>query len=308
MGAESLELGFHMARYLIDSQGRVWDPFDDHLLVNIGDPDPDYDLISYGVRNLGFIDILVESGQDAVTTVRMRELAVTTAALFAASELIARVAVGPVTIISGAEQWSERQFDRPSAAVAWLREQSTAEVLTTGFSDIAVIPEDLGRLSNRRLNAIEQDDDRLALLFKKWRISSGKFSYDTTQFMVNFGLLDRATLAQSFDGVLVWKHVGQNLNLYERDDKAWHLSLVGRPVDQQNDRNYGAFIQSSFEQSIARSQPRLDHVDAVIRNRRGAHRSRYNRLILPWEADDGSKMISTLSYKTDQDLEINGPA
>ncbi len=295
-----------MPRYLIDSQGRVWDPFDDSLLVALGDPEPDYDLVSYAVRNLGFVEVVVGERPDApMTTVRVRELAVTPAALLAASEMIARVAVGPVTIVSGTEQWTERHFSSSAAAVEWLQSQTHADVLTTTFSDIAVVSEDLGKLSNRRLNAIEQNEDRLALLFKKWRIASGKFSYDTTQFMVNFGLLDRATLAHSSDsGALVWQHVGQSLNLYERDDKAWHLTLVGRPVDQQNDRNYGAFIQKSFHQAITRNEPRLDHVDAVIRNRSGSHRSRYDRLVLPWQADDGTKLISTLSYKTDRDLEF----
>jgi hypothetical protein len=291
-----------MPRYLIDSQGKVWDPFDDRLLVMLGDPDPDYDIVSYAVRNLGFVDVLVDS---AATIVRIRELAVTAAALFGASELISRVALGPVTMITGTQQWTERHFDSAASAIAWLEERNTAEVLTTGFSDIAVVAEDLGRLSNRRLNAIEQSDDRLALMFKKWRIASGKFSYDAMQFMVNFGLLDRATLAHAAEGgAFVWQHVGQNLNLYERDDRTWHLSLVGRPVSQQHDRNYGAFIQSSFHQAITRNEPRLDHVDAVIRNRAGSHRSRYNRLVLPWQADDGTSVISTLSYKTDQDLEF----
>jgi hypothetical protein len=292
-----------MPHYLIDSQGRVWDPFDDQLLVTLGDPEPDYDLVSYAVRNLGFVDVLVDTA--AGTIVRIRELAVTTPALFAASDLISRVAGGPVTIISGTDNWSERHFETARDAIDWLHDRTHADVLSTSYSDIAVVPQDIGRLSNRRLNALEQNDDRLALLFKKWRISSGRFSYDTTQFMVNFGLLDRATLAHAADtGSFVWQHVGQKLNLYERDDKAWHLTLVGRPIDQQNDKNYGAFIQSSFHQAIVRNEPRLDHVDAVIRNRRGAHRSRYNRLVLPWAAEDGTKVISTLSYKTDDDLEF----
>lgn len=293
-----------MPRYLIDSQGRVWDPFDDHLLVTLGDPDPDYDLVSYAVRNLGFVDVLV-GDEVAGTTIRVRELAVTAPALFAASALVARVSVGPVTIISGTDSWSERHFEAADDAVAWLQERTNADVLSTGFSDIAVVSQDIARLSNRRLNALEQNDDRLALLFKKWRISSGRFSYDTTQFMVNFGLLDRTALARPTDGgALVWHHLGSRLNVYERDDKVWHLTFVGRPVDQQNDPNYGAFIQKAFQQTIASGEPRLDHIDAVVRNRHGAHRTRYDRLILPWEANDGQKVISTLSYKTDEDVEI----
>jgi hypothetical protein len=294
-----------MRRYLIDSQGRVWDPFDEQLLVKLGDPDPDYDIVSYAVRNLGFVDVTLAHGEDEVTVVRIRELAVTTPALFAASEVISRLAVGPVAVISGNEQWTERRFDRPAEAVAWLRERTNAEVLVTGFSDIAVVTQDLGRLSHRRLNTIEQNDDRLALLFKKWRIASGRFSYDTTEFMVNFGLLDRAALAQpSNDGTLLWNHLGHKLNVYERDDKVWHLSMVGRPVDEQNDSNYGAFTRTTFQHALANGQPRLDHVDAVIRNRRGAHRTRYDRLILPWQTEEGAKILSTLSYKTEHDTEM----
>ena len=293
-----------MPRYLIDSQGHIWDPFDDRLLVMLGDPDPDYDLVSYAVRNLGFVDVLVPDKND-VTTVRIRELAVTAPALFAASELIARLSAGPVAVISGNERWTERRFDEPAEAVAWLRERTNAEVLTSGFSDIAVVPQDLGRLSNRRLNSLDQDDDRLALLFKKWRIASGRYSYGTTEFMVNFGLLDRAAMARPAEaGSIVWDHLGQKLNMYERDDKTWHLALVGQPVGQQSDANYGTFVHHSFKQTLESRTPRLDHVDAVIRNRRGAHRSRYDRLILPWDTEDGGRIITTLSYKTDRDVEI----
>ncbi|HTY66085.1 MAG TPA: hypothetical protein VMH36_05510 [Alphaproteobacteria bacterium] len=294
-----------MARYLIDGQGHVWDPFDDQLLVVLGDPDPDYDLVSYAVRNLGFVDVAVPAGPEDVTTIRLREVAVTAPALLATSELIARLPVGPVVIISSNEHWTEQRFDTPSSAVAWLLDRVNSDSVAVHFSDIAVVPQDLSRLSNRRLNALEQNDDRLALFFKKWRIASGRYSYDTTEFMVNFGLLDRAALARpSHSGAIVWDHLGHKLNMYERDDKTWHLTLVGCPVDQQNDSNYGTFVNKTFRETLESRQPRLDHVDAVIRNRTGAHRSRYDRLILPWETEDGSKIISTLSYKTDRDLDL----
>ena len=52
-------------------------------------------------------------------------------------------------------------------------------------------------------------DDRLALLFKKWRITSRRFSYDVAQFMVNFGLFDRATLARPGDEGTIVLEVAQ---------------------------------------------------------------------------------------------------
>lgn len=294
-----------MARYLIDSNGRVWDPFDQRLLAELGDPDPDYDLVSYAVRNLGFVEVsLTETDGLASTTVRYRQLAVTAKALAAAAELISQLPPGEVKVISGEERWTERRFDEPATAFTWFQEES-ASAPVVGFKNIAVVPQDLGRLSNRRLQGLDQNDDRLALLFKKWRITSRRFSYDVAQFMVNFGLFDRATLARpAEEGTIVWHHLGDKLNMYERDDKAWHLDLVGRPVAQQRDENYGAFVQTAFQRAIVSGEPRLDHVDAVIRNQRGSHRSRYDRLILPWTSDHGGSVITTLSYKTDPDLDV----
>jgi hypothetical protein len=288
-------------QYLIDGTGRIWDPYDSDLLAELGEVDPDFDLVDYCVRNLGMIQIAAAVA-DGCTAVRFRWLAVTQTALKAAASLLTNLPAGPVEVLTAEDHWTSKRFEDAAEAAIWL----TAERLTTmnvSFQDVVVVPRGLNQLAERRLNSLTQDEDRLALLFKKWRIASQAYSPDVSEFMVKFGLLDRAVLVrENEDKTFVFEHVGTRINMYA--DEAWRYNTIGKPVTDQPDGNYAKYVQSMMQEVKQSKTPKFDHVDAIIRDGRGAHRTRYDRLVLPWRYSNDTVIVTTLSYKTDTDQRL----
>src|SRR5258708_37172493 len=98
-------------QYLIDGAGRVWDPYDSDLLAELGEVDPDFDLIDYCVRNLGMVYIVTEN---ELTRVRFRWVAVGSVALRAVADILLTLPHSAIRIASGELRGSERQLpDRP---------------------------------------------------------------------------------------------------------------------------------------------------------------------------------------------------
>ena len=219
-------------QYLIDGTGRIWDPYDSDLLAELGEVDPDFDLVDYCVRNLGMVHIVTE--QQQVTRIRFRWVAVSSVALKVASDIVSTLPHNEVRIACEEAQWTERNFADAPAALAWLvTEQGSA----FQYSDVATTPRDVKYLSNRRLNSLAENDDKLALLFKKWRIAGRNFSPDIALFLTQFGLLDRAVLARQTEArSIVWEHIGSQLNMYG-GTADWQHTLLGRPVTEQPDQN-----------------------------------------------------------------------
>lgn len=323
-----------MNRYLIDGEGRVWDPFDDRLLAELGDPDPDYDVIAFAVRNLGFIELRVAVpgvspamprvppvpserkpllgvvapaiplvGKEALhsTLIRFRQISVQPKALAAARRLLATFPPGKIDVIYDTEGQNRLAFTDTAAALAWLESGTLEAASDHVFRDVAVVPRSLQALSERRLSALEESDDLLALLFKKWRMSGTRFTQETSGFMVRFGLLDRAVIAQETDSSIVFAHVGPGLTVYDGHEEGWTYKLTGQPISSQPDANFGRYTEAAFRDVLDQRKPAFDHVDAVIRDRRGSRRNRYDRLLLPWISEAGNRILTTLSYKTAPD-------
>ncbi len=294
-----------MARYLVDSAGRVWDPYDHGLLQELGDPDPDYDIIEYAVRNLGFVSVDAQGAGEFAALIRFRRLCLTDTALSVTRRLIATLPNGPIKIMCETEQWEEFSFPDADAALSWL--SSGSPTLAGTFRDITTLPRGLSSLSERRLNSLDQHEDLFALLFKKWRMTSGVFTPDFAQFMVRFGILDRAVIAAESQSSLVFQHIGLNINLYAgHQEEGWNFRMAGQPVSAQPDPNVAKYTELAFRNSLDKNEPAFDHVDAVIRDTEGARRHRYDRLLLPWRSNEGEvRMVTTLSYKTDPDLVLS---
>jgi hypothetical protein len=297
-----------MPRYLIDSAGRVWDPFDEQLLAVLGDADPDYDILAYAVRNLGAVDVNV---RDQVATLRFRWLTVSRGALASLTRMLITLPVDAVVIHSETKLWNEHRFLNTAEAIEWL------EAAQEGGSDISkainrqekshhlvATPRTLKSIGDRPLSRLEEADDHFSFFFKKWRLAQKKFSTDITEALVRFGDLDRSVVAreQSSNSTLVFEHVGSRITLYNRSDDAWTFRFSGRPVTEQPDPEYGRYTDRVFRQVLDSAEPRFDHIDAVVSDGRGAQRFQYDRLLLPWQLNSGERVLTSLSFKTSPDL------
>lgn len=285
-------------RLIVDRDGSVWSAYDESLVERWGYPEPDFDLPSFAVRNLGAVDILVDEQQ---TTITFRWLTVKAEALAGAVQMLEQIPPREVIVRCETHSWTDQRFLSPAEAISWIAANRT---LWLGASSRSVIttPRKLNALSDRPLSRIEDGDDSLALLFKKWRLTHGRFSEDVVTFLVRFGMLDRAVITRQKPGdEIIFEHVGSGITLYNHVDPDWTYTIAGQPVVAQPDQEYGQWVASIFRDVSDRRQPAFDHVDAVVRDGQGAGRFRYDRLLLPWESADESRLVTSLSFKTDPD-------
>jgi hypothetical protein len=293
-------------RFVIDQNGQVWDPYDERFLAALGDRDPDYDIVRYAVRHLGYVDVDLAPAGGQPPTVRYRELTVTPQALSATTQLLSQLSDVPVVIVRETDAWHSQIFPNPGAAQQWIEASLAGGQVAATLRDIQVMPQNLRALGERPLDQrLEQAEDRLALLYKKWRLTGGAFREDLPEFLIRCDLLDRTAIAgESSDQQLCWEHIGHGLNMYGDQNSDWNFELIGRPISEQPDPNYAVYVERTFRDVLEKASPSYDHVDAVIRNNQGSHRTRYNRLILPWQTSGGKGVLTTLSYKVAPDLSV----
>jgi hypothetical protein len=282
-------------RLIIDGDGSIWSAYDENLLQRWGYPDPDFDLPSFAVRNLGAIDVYVGPEQTRVT---FRWQTVKPDALASGLELLGRLPERSVVVRAEAGTWTEETFSSPEYAADWIKANSV--LVRSGSSrNMLTKPRHLRALSERPLARIEEPDDRLALIFKKWRLSHGRFNSDIASFLVSFGLIDRTLVVSESKSnhELFFEHVGSAFALYEKHDQSWIFQAQGLRVSDQLDPDFGRWIDTTYRGVLDECQPRFDYVDTVIQAR-GAepYRFCYDRLLLPWQGPDGVNLISGTSY------------
>jgi hypothetical protein len=281
-------------RFLIDKGGQVYPAFDEQFAAKFGYPVPDFDLPSYAVRNLGAVDIEIS---DLQTIVRFRSLFVTATALSETADFLLEAAQGRITIQHEDQGWTEESFADPADAAAWLRDHGRGAEGT--FRNIATTPLDVGSLSERRLNSLEQPHDRLALAFKKWRIKSAVFDGDLVNFMLSHSLLNRAIIVSESmsDKKLFFEHFGSGFTIFEDQDPGWKYTRLGRPVDESHDMEYAMAIANTYRRALDENKPRFDHVDALVRvSGEQIDRFVYDRLLLPCKTPQGMRVLVTTSY------------
>lgn len=280
-------------RLIVDRDGSVWSAYDEKLVERWGYPEPDFDLPSFAVRNLGAIDVAVEPDGIALT---FRWVTVKQEALMGVSQLLSQLPSRPVRICFDGNGWTEESFADPEAASAWLQSNRTLWLGQTE-RNVVTTPRRLRALAERPLSKIEGPDDRLSLLFKKWRLMRGEFTDDTVMFFVQHGMIDRAIVAhQREQGDMAYQHVGADIKLYDREHPDWTYTAAGRPVIEQPDREYGRWAAAIYSDVIERREPAFDHVDAIVRDGQAISRFRYDRLLLPWQLSSGTKVITGLSF------------
>jgi len=281
-------------RLIIDADGSVSSAFDEKLLERWGYPDPDFDLPSFAVRNLGAIDVRVDPEQIAIS---FRWLTVKQNAIESLLELLGRLPERSVILHTEAGSWIETALASPAAAVEWIGANRALARSTTARNMITT-PRQLRALSDRSLSKIDDCEDRLALMFKKWRLSHGVFNEEIASFLVRFGLIDRTVVVakSTNDSALIFEHVGSAFALYENSDNTWNFRAQGMPVTDQPDPDFGRWIDNTYRGVIEGEKPRFDYVDTVIQAR-GAdpYRFCYDRLLLPWQTQAG-RVLTGISY------------
>lgn len=286
-----------MRRFLIDRHGKVWAYPGDGLGEALGYPNPDFDVWSYAVRNLGSVEISV--GEDE-TVVSMRSATAHADAVRAAEAFLGTISSGPVRLRYEIGAWIEETCENPEQAAGRIAGALASAVRESHRIAFAAKARNLDMLSEYRLNRVETTEERLSLLFKKWRLSQGTFDSDTAAFLVRFGLLDRTAVVSEApsSGDLVFDHWGTGFRAYDSFDKSWSFMAPGRRLVDMPDPDYGRWCEGAYRNVLSERQPRFEYIDAVIQARHAEpYRSRYDRLVLPWQSQ-GRRVITSTSYQT----------
>lgn len=285
-----------MKRYLVDHKGQVWTHPAQGLGEALGYPQPDFDMWAYAIRNLGAVEIAADEDGATVT---MRTATAHSEAIRGAQRVLATLGSVPIKLRYEIGTWIEESYEHPAqAAAGMLGALETAAAIPNRMAFVSKSRK-LNVLSEQRLNRIETVEERLGLVFKKWRLSQGRFDPEMASFLVRFGLFDRtAVVVESKDDAgLVFEHSGTGFNLYDTFDKSWNFRAQGARLVDQPDPDYGRWIDRTYRGVLDENQPRFEHVDAVIQARGGEpYRSRYDRLLLPWRTTSGTRVVTGTSY------------
>jgi hypothetical protein len=285
-----------MKLYLIDPTGEVWRYPARGLAAAIGRVNSDIDIWDYAISRLGAIEITIHG---KVATLSWRAALVTKRIVAATERLLAELTPHELRFRSDISIWIEI-FRAPLQLGDRLRLGCLPEAAEAPRPAFASETQPFDRLSSRSLNSVESDVDRMALLLDWWRARQGRCGQaELLEFVYRFDLIDRASaVVRGMDGELRFVFTGSELDIYRRYDPSWPTRSMGRHFLDQPDIVYGAWCARNYRQVLASNQPRFDAVDATVRlPGLSPQHARYERLLLPWTAPDGTMIAGLLAYK-----------
>jgi hypothetical protein len=128
-----------------------------------------------------------------------------------------------------------------------------------------------------------------------WRASGGKFDRERLSAVLERALNGRYVLVEAKPerSALLIKAVGSGLT---KPAEYWLARSIGKRLEDQPDYDFGKWAAAYYRDVIAKGEPRLGNVDAVISWPQQARRSfRYQRLVMPFKAEKGSTILMTAS-------------
>jgi hypothetical protein len=274
---------------LIDERGRRWPDRSWELVRRLGRFDPRLELSTFAVRERGFIHLRPQENGARV-------------ALCAGK-------FGLETLAGALYELKERRFPRILLAML-VEEEWSYEMLGSAW-EFAERAEQLlaggGVMERHPWLAAERDLAALDLpnfapvrpLVELWRVHRGRMPAELEQALAAQGLIERMILVRQRPGTsrLVFAHLGGAIECVRPGQ---NLLLLDHDVDDQPDRDYGAWVARAYAESIASSQLRLQSIRATVRlSETRSARGRYDRLTLPWRSQRGERFLMGISLTRD---------
>jgi hypothetical protein len=272
-----------MVGYVIDGEGEVWLEGSPAFQRRFGDPAPDFDLAGYAVRNFGCIHMRVQG--DAVRF-RIQPGAISRKAFFQAVRMMVD------------DPRDRYIFDgaTPAPHLELVRNLNDAVARLEDFVEGAREPRNSIMASELlSLDRLRHPKRRtLRDLIGQWKRLRGRLPDDPLTPFRTAGLLGRAIVARPLPGSGTRiRFFGPQLGVYDPD---WAERAIGLDLEDQPDASYGAWSARGYQEVRLAGRPRLELVDAFIREPgKPSMRHRYERLLLPWTAADGAVLVSGAS-------------
>ena len=246
-------------------------------------PQPDFDVITYVVRHLGYVLL---RRQARLVRAEMRPALVKPATLIGLYYHLLdlrpeRILLSRLT----ADGASHELFDDMAEFAATIERSIDDEGLRRHRPAYA--------LSQRPLQHLERPrHTRLAQLVAVWRELRGNLPRDLLPILREYGLGPRAALLRNPEGTnrLVYEHVGSGYSFL--GDACLPLLLIGADIEMLPDRDFGGWVSDAYYRCLGDAQPRLETVSAVMQRTDGQQVwSYYDRVLLPWRASGGRRYV-----------------
>jgi hypothetical protein len=287
---------------LVTPDGRWVFPNSEEFLALLGDATPDYDAISFAVKNLGFIKF--QFVEQSIIEVELHPRNVELPALFAAQQQLMSARIKLFRI---------RYFD-----TAWHSEiSSSAERTISRLSELcapvfAPPPTERFLVESRDYTTIFSDEDNVMRpLAQKWRVSFGHFDPNVIALAISQQLLPRFAIIGIKPPARepIWRFIGDAHQWLGND---YQYRGIGEKVQDIADKDYGEWVSEYLRWVATSGQPRYDIVTASIQymNEPGTPRRtvNYERLLLPWKTTSGEVLVTSCAKIVSQECDtIPGP-
>jgi len=279
-----------MTGLLIDEKGRCW-PDDWDLARRIGYADPRLDISTFAVCRRGFIH-LRHHGGIARVSLRERHFNLITFA----GALLELGKIDPARIIL-------RVFGENSPAYHVFTDlydfAAQAEPMATGTALEMRLPR-LAEARNLRVLNLKPFAGARPIV-DLWRRTRGALSEDTETALIAGGVRDRMILVRQLpkSDRLVTEEFGSSIKFLRAAD------IIGRDIDDQPDREYGAWMSESYRRVSHSRRVRVESCQARIRKTATTTVSvRYDRVLIPWSADGGELLTMCVSIEREKPVTV----
>jgi len=275
---------------LVSPEGRWVLPGTADFFAALGDPDPDYDAVSFAVRNLGFIKY--EVIRQSIVEIELHPRNVELPALLAVQQQLLSSDVRLFRIKYFETSWNSEILPSIEATISRLSELCAPHITPVSHDRFLVEPQDFGLL-------FEDERNKLRVMAQKWRVSFGHFDPNIITLAMNNELLPRLAIIglKPRQQDPIWRFLGY--------DHRWigggnYLQAgLGEKVSNIPDKDYGEWA-SAFYRSVAESgRPRYDLITTSIQYQDQADKPwrpiRYERLLLPWKTPSDEVFVTMCS-------------
>jgi hypothetical protein len=277
---------------LITAEGKWVLPDSEEFLAALGDPNPDYDAVSFAIRNLGFVKFQLLDR--IVTEIELHPRNVDLRALLALENLLSEAGTNLFRIKYLDREWRSEISSSVEHTLARLRELCAPVFEPRATDSFNAVPLDPSRLTNGHADPSEG----LSLLARKWRVSFGQYDDSLISFAVEMGLIDRLMIAEVAHDKEdpTFRFLGNGFGFL---DQNFRFKGVGQRLRDFPDKAYGQWLADFYKAVATTGQPRYDIVDATITNPDDSkpYSTHYERLLLPWRTGSNGTLVSLISKK-----------
>jgi hypothetical protein len=267
-----------MQTLLFDDRGELWDAKSRTLAESLQASLSGEDLLSYVVRNLGFIAIADNNGS---LRLRLRPAVVSQMALGALLYWLHDRVVERALISFLDGEWTHELVASRDDAVRRLLARVKVN-LEDRRGDFLNQP--------RPLHAL-QPSSPLRGLLEAWANCEGKYDSERLHPVIQKSVNGRFVLVEASPSSadLFIKDVGGGLGDF---GKYWLSRTIGLRVEDQPDYAYGKWVAGPYRQVLSTGEPSLEDVDAVITWPQQPRISyRYRRLVVPFNGTRDSMLL-----------------